>query len=33
MAAALGRQQDMTRLRRLRILADLERGRVRRIEL
>jgi len=32
MAAALGRDQDMTPLRQLRILADLDRGRVRGIE-
>jgi hypothetical protein len=32
MAAALGREQDMTALRQLRILADLDRGRVRGIE-
>jgi hypothetical protein len=32
MAAALGREQDMTPLRQLRILADLDRGRVRGIE-
>jgi hypothetical protein len=32
MAAALGRQQDMTPLRQLRILADLDRGRTRDIE-
>ena len=32
MAAALGREHDMTPLRQLRILADLDRGRVRGIE-
>ena len=32
MAAALGREQDMTPLRQLRILADLDRGRGRGIE-
>jgi hypothetical protein len=32
MAAALGREQDVTPLRQLRILADLDRGRVRGIE-
>ena len=32
MTAALGREQDMTPLRQLRILADLDRGRVRGIE-
>lgn len=32
MAAALGREQDMSPLRQLRILADLDRGRVRDIE-
>ena len=32
MAAALGREQDMAPLRQLRILADLDRGRVRGIE-
>jgi hypothetical protein len=32
MAAALGRERDMTPLRQLRILADLDRGRVRGIE-
>ena len=32
MAAALGREQDLTPLRQLRILADLDRGRVRGIE-
>jgi hypothetical protein len=32
MAAALGRDQDMVHLRQLRILADLDRGRVRGIE-
>ena len=32
MAAALGRERDMVPLRQLRILADLDRGRVRGIE-
>jgi hypothetical protein len=32
MAAALAREQDMTPLRQLRILADLDRGRIREIE-
>jgi hypothetical protein len=32
MAAALGREQDVTPLRQLRILADLDRGRIREIE-
>jgi hypothetical protein len=32
MAAALGREQDLGPLRQLRILADLDRGRVRGIE-
>jgi hypothetical protein len=32
MAAALGRERDMTSLRQLRILADLDRGRIRGIE-
>jgi hypothetical protein len=32
MAAALGREQDIVPLRQLRILADLDRGRVRGIE-